>query len=248
MSGHSKWSKVKHQKEVTDSAKGKIFTKIAKAIAVAIKESGGNADPNFNFKLRLAIEKARSVNMPKENITRAVDHGKGIGEGAHIEEAIYEGFGPAGIGLLIKTATDNRQRTVSEIKNTLDRGGGVLATSGAVSHLFMFVGLIHVKKDQKTFDEMFEAALGAGADDLEDEGDDVAIYTNHADVHRVKEALTQKGFTVTNFELYYRPQMVIPVLDQALALRLIKLLSLLEELDDVQKVYTNAQVSDEALP
>lgn len=246
MSGHSKWSKVKHQKATTDAVKGKNFTKMSKAIAIAVKE-GGNADPNFNFKLRLAIDNARSVNMPKENITRAIEHAKGDTSGLNIQEALYEGFGPAGIGMLIKTTTDNKQRTVAEIKNVLDRNGGVLAATGAVSHSFNFVGLVSVVKASKTFDEIFEIALSSGAEDLEDEGESIAVYTNHEQLHNVKIALENAGLTVNSFEMYFRPSIRIPVTEKGIADKLIKLLHMLEDLDDVQKIYTNADVSDEAL-
>jgi YebC/PmpR family DNA-binding regulatory protein len=247
MSGHSKWSKIKHQKGTTDAIKGKVFTKMSKAILIAVKEGGGNTDPNFNFKLRLAIDKARHVNMPKENIERAIEKAKGSGSGVVFQEALYEGFGPMGVGLLIKTATDNKQRTVAEIKNVLERNGGSLATSGAVSHFFTFVGLIQVEKRDMTFDHIFEIALTVGAQDLEDEGDQVAIYTDHTDVHTIKEKLTEKGLAVLNAELYYRPSIQIDVNEKTVANRLIHLLDVIEELDDVQKVYSNANVSDEAL-
>src|SRR3989344_3595914 len=147
MSGHSKWSKVKHQKESTDAAKGKIFTKMASSIIIAVKEGGGIADPASNFRLRLAIEKARSVNMPKENIERAIEKGKGkSGEGS-LERVVYEAYGPGKSGLIIEAATDNHQRAAAEVKNTLDRGGGVLASPGSVSYLFKHAGMLIINKD-----------------------------------------------------------------------------------------------------
>ena len=162
MSGHSKWSKVKHQKATTDVVKGMAFTKAARAITIAVHEGGGIGDPAHNFHLRLAIEKAREVNMPKDNIERAIEKGMGSG-GAQIEQITYEGYGPGGVAILIEAATDNRQRTVSAVKNLLDRAGGSLGSPGAVFYLFKPCGIITVPKTVG-FDMLFEAALSAGAD------------------------------------------------------------------------------------
>ncbi len=247
MSGHSKWSKVKHQKQVTDQAKGKIFTKMTMAIIVAVKEGGGVTDPNSNFRLRLAIEKARSVNMPKENIERAIEKGKGTSSGQNLQQVVYEAFGPDGVGIIIEAATDNKQRTVANIKNVLERGGGVLATSGAVSHQFQLVGLINIKKNGKSFDDILTIALEVGAIDIEDSQDSVEVFTKPVDLHKIKEQLEKKGFTITSFELYYKPKTVVPIKDAQTSAQLLKLLSNLEEIDDVLKVSANFDIPDEYL-
>lgn len=247
MSGHSKWSKIKHQKESTDGAKGRIFTKLANTIIIAVKAGGGVTDPGGNIKLRLAIEKAKSANMPKDNIAKAIERGKGTDASDNLEEALYEGFGPKGIGIMIETATNNKQRTVAELKNTLERGGGRLATCGSVAHLFDLVGLITVSKEGKSFDQIMEAAINVGAIDLEDLGNTVDIYTNHSDLHKVKEALFTCGLSISSSELFYRPNTTIPITDQAAAQKILSLLASLEEIEDVQKVYANFDIPDEFL-
>lgn len=241
MSGHSKWSKVKHQKSVTDAAKGKIFTKMAKAIHIAIREGGGVTDPMQNFRLRLAIEKARRANMPKENIERAIAKTVGSTQGVHIEEVVYEGFASGGVGIIIIAATDNRQRTISEIKNIFERNGGNLAHTGAVSHFFQNNGFLQVSKQNKTFDEIFEYSIDAGAIDVEDSGEEgIAIYTNPADLHKVKEELIQKQCKITDAELIYRPVTYIPLINNQSVEQLTRFVDILEDHEDVQKVFTNA--------
>lgn len=247
MSGHSKWSKIKHQKEVTDAAKGKVFTKIASAIIIAVREGGGITDPEANLRLRLAIEKARSCNMPKENIKRAIERGKRTGGEGQLEQVVYEAFGSKGVGIIIETATDNKQRTVAEIKNVLERGGGVLATSGAVAHFFQLMGLINVSRGEKTFDEVMEAAINAGAVDLEDANDVIEVYANPTDLHKVKEELSKNGFFVSSFELFYRPKTVVPIETREEGKKFLELLAALEEIDDVQKVSANFEIPDEFL-
>lgn len=248
MSGHSKWSKVKHQKEATDAVKGKVFTRLSKAIIIAVKEGGGNTDPNFNFKLRLAVDKARSANMPKENIERAIEKAKGAGaNGTMIEEVIYEAFGPAGVGIIIEAATENKQRTVAEVKNVLERNGGVLAGTGAVSHLFKHVGCITVLKKNKTFDEIMEVSMNIGALDLADSPDSVEVYTVPSDLHKVKDVLTKAGIEVTSSELIYKPVSVVPVNDQSRAKQVLRLLSTLELVEDVDRVFANFDIPDEYL-
>lgn len=244
MSGHSKWSKVKHQKEATDAVKGKVFTKLANAIIVAVRESSGVTDPEANFKLRLAIERARSFNMPKENIMRAVEKGKGIGGAGQLTQTVYEAFGPKGVGIIIEATTDNKLRTVAEIKNILERGGGVLATTGAVAHFFQLTGLIHITKENKTFDEIMEAAINSGAIDLEDTDETVEIYTNPADLHIIKEKLIKNGFCVSSFELFYRPKNTIPIDNREDSKKVLDLLAALEEIEDVQKVSSNFEIPD----
>lgn len=247
MSGHSKWSKVKHQKEATDAARGKIFTKLANAIIIAVKQGGGITDPEGNIKLRLAIEKAKAANMPKEKIERAIERGRGSSSEDNLEESIYEGFGPGGVGIMIETASSNKQRTVAELKNILERYGGRLATSGSVAHFFNFVGLITVFAAASSLDAVMEKAINAGATDLEEAGDVIDIYTNHSDLHKVKEELSASGLSVSSSELVYRPVTTIPVTDANIAKQILRLLETLEESEDVQKVFANFDMPDEFL-
>lgn len=241
MSGHSKWSKVKHQKEVTDQAKGKIFTKLANAISIAVRESGGNSDSETNFKLRLAIDKARSLNMPKENIKRAIERVSGSSEESSFSEIVYEAFGPGGVGLIIQTITENRQRTVAEIKNILDRNGGVLASSGAVKHFFTFLGQI-ILENHHQYDEVMELAINSGALDIEERESQTVIYTQPTDLHKIKIELDKKNFIITNAELTYRPNTLLSIQDAKLLDQIKKLITILEEQDEVQKVYTNIAI------
>ncbi|OGG02998.1 hypothetical protein A2W14_04460 [Candidatus Gottesmanbacteria bacterium RBG_16_37_8] len=239
MSGHSKWSKVKHQKEATDSVKGKLFTKFANAIIIAVKEGGGMTDPNSNFKLRLAIDRAKSINMPKENIQRAIDRAKKSDKDTEISEGVYEAFGPKGIGILIEAATDNKMRTVAELKNILERSGGVLATSGAVSHLFNQVGLIEVKKTGKSYDKVLENALEGGAIDIEESEEVYNIFTNPNDLHKVREYLVSVGLTIESFELYFKATSEIEISKKEDIDKIEKLLETIEEREDVQRVFAN---------
>lgn len=245
MSGHSKWSKVKHQKESSDAARGKIFTKLANAITIAVRAGSGSTDPEVNFKLRLATEKAKAVNMPKENINRAIERASGMAEGETLSEVVYEAFGPGGVAIIIEAATDNKQRTVAELKNILERGGGVLAGSGAVLHFFKLVGLINISKSGKSFDEVMEAAINFGAIDLEKRDDSFEVYTNPAELHRVKQAMEKMDFPISSFELYYKPVTTVPINDSKVASQLLKLLESIEERDDVQKVFSNFDIPDE---
>ena len=240
MSGHSKWSKVKHQKAVTDVTKGKFFTKAAHAIAIAVQEGGGTIDPAMNFKLRLAIEKARSVNMPKENIERAIARGKGDG-GATIETILYEGFGPGGIGLLIEAATDNKQRTVSEIRNVLDRAGGSLGSLGSVGYLFSKVGLIIIPKEGYSYDAILEKALSVpGILDVVEEQDGYVLFTHIEALSSVKDFLDKGGLPITHTDIVYRPIAAI-ALSASDKGKLAEVLGALEDLDDVQRVFTAAE-------
>lgn len=247
MSGHSKWSKIKHQKGTTDVVKGKIFTKLANAIIIAVKQGSGVTDPLGNIRLRFAIEKAKNANMPKEKIGRAIERGKGSAIEDNLEEAVYEGFGPGGVGIIIEVASNNKQRTVSELKNTLEKSGGRLAISGSVTHLFQLVGLIVVAPGVKTMDQIMENAINAGATDLEEVEKLIDIYTAHDDLHKVKDALIKNGLAVSSAELFYRPVTMIPIPDASSAKQVLHLLTALEELEDVQKVYANFDIPDDLL-
>jgi YebC/PmpR family DNA-binding regulatory protein len=240
MSGHSKWSKVKHQKATTDAVKSSAFTKASKAITVAVREGGGVANPEMNFKLRLAVEKARLVNMPKENIERAIAKGKGEG-GEIIEEIIYEAYGPHGVALLISTATDKRQRTVSAVKNILDRHGGVLAAPGAVSYQFKSMGIILIQKlDSLSFDHMFSLSLEAGAEDVIERTDVYEIYTTSTTLFEVQQKLQEKHIAIESAHLIMHPTLPIQLNENAQD-SVETLIDILKELDDVQEVYSNIE-------
>lgn len=237
MSGHSKWSKVKHQKATTDVVKSFAFTKATRAITVAVREGGGITDPAMNFHLRLAIEKARDVNMPKENIERAI--AKGSGEGmAAIEQILYEGYGPGGVAMLINATTDNRQRTVSQIKNVLERGSGTLASPGAVSFQFKRRGVLTVPKTGITIDTLLTACIDAGAEDVVETTDLYEVYTQLATLPAVKQSLESLNIPIENTSLIMHPTLPI-VGDDVLRVKINDLVTALEELDDVQVVYTN---------
>lgn len=237
MSGHSKWSKVKHQKEVTDAVKGKIFTKLANAIAIAVR-AGGGSDPATNIRLRFAIDKARAANMPREKIERAVARGSGSEGDSRMEYIVYEAFGPGVVGLIIEAATDNKQRTSGLLKNVLDKGGGGLAGNGAVSYLFDFVGLVTVLNNEMSFENIFEKAAACTVLDVEDGGEVTAIFCASTALHTTKQCLEQLGCVVNTADLWYRPKTVITV-GATTANAVEHLCEGLEDLDDVQRVFSN---------
>jgi YebC/PmpR family DNA-binding regulatory protein len=237
MSGHSKWSKVKHQKATTDVVKGMAFTKAARNITIAVREGGGLTDPDHNFHLRLAIEKAHDVNMPKENIDRAVEKGKG-GESGALEQIAYEAYGPGGAAIIIETTTDNKQRTVSEIKNILEHANGTITSPGAVEFLFERSGILTVSKSGKTYDQVLEAALDAGAQDVIETTDMFELYTSVGSLASVKRQLTEKGIVIDNTEIIMKPKTTIELQPDKQAQNE-QIVAQLEALDDVQKVFTN---------
>lgn len=243
MSGHSKWAQIKRQKGVADIKRGQAFTKIANGITIAARQGGGS-DPEQNFRLRLIIEKAREINMPKENIERAIRRAHGKLEGAGLEEATYEGFGPGGVSVIVEAATDNKQRTTSEIKNMFEKNGVSLGTPGAVAYQFQQKGLITVKKNNKSIDDIFLLAADAGAEDIEEAGEDVLLYTTSGDLTKVKDALLNNGLKVENFELTRKPTITIPIEDKNTAQKILTFIERLENLDDVQKVYSNFDIPD----
>jgi YebC/PmpR family DNA-binding regulatory protein len=237
MSGHSKWSKVKHQKATTDVVKSFAFTKATRAISVAVREGGGITDPDSNFHLRLAIEKAHDVNMPKENIERAV--ARASGEGAlSIEQIMYEGYSPGGIALLIEAHTDNRQRTVSQVKNALERFGGTLASPGAVSFQFKRRGIITVPREGIDYDKILSAAIDAGAEDVVETTDLYEVYTNDPDLPRVKHSLETVNIPIETTARIMHPTAPMEGGDE-LRTKIDDVVAALEELDDVQTVFTN---------
>jgi YebC/PmpR family DNA-binding regulatory protein len=244
MAGHSKWKQIKHKKAITDSKRAASWTKVIREITVAAKAGGG--DPAGNSRLRLAIENAKSVNMPAENIERAIKKGTGELEGVSYEEVTYEAYGPGGVAILVETLTDNPTRTVADIRKWLSRNGGNLGTTGSVAWMFDRRGQINV--DASKFDEstVMEAALEAGALDMEVEEEGFTVVTEPNDFHAVQDALREKGIAWEEAALEMVPKTEVRVEGDA-AQQLAKLLDLLEDMDDVQKVYTNGDLDVDAL-
>lgn len=239
MSGHSKWSKVKHQKATTDAVKSRAFTRASRAVTVSVREGGGIADPDKNFRLRLAIEQAKAVNMPKDNIARAIEKGSGAGAAAY-ENLLYEGYGPGGVAYLVEAATDNHQRTASVIKHEFDHAGGTLAAPGAVSYQFHRRGVVLLSIKGRTFDTMLEEALQAGADDVIERDDVFEVYTKGLTLSEVKQYLETAGETVEHAGFIMQtdnPVKLTPDVRQKNE----QLVEALELLDDVQNVYTSME-------
>lgn len=238
MSGHSKWSKIKRDKGANDAKRGAVFTKIGNMIAIAAK---GGTDPAMNPSLALAIEKARQANMPKDNIQRSIDRAADK-NAAVLEEITYEGYGPGGVGIIIETATDNRNRTLPEVKTALTKNGGTMADSGSVMFQFTRKGVIVVKA---TGEDALLTVLDAGAEDAKEEDGELIVYTDMKDLHAVSQAIKDAGLEVTDAELQYVANNDVPVDDTETAAKLYKVLDALEDVDDVTNVHTNADVTVE---
>jgi len=237
MSGHSKWATIKRQKGANDAKRGALFTKLSKAISIAVTQGGGIGDPAQNFRLRLAVEAARAGNMPKENIERAIERAAGK-NGVALEEVVYEGFGPGGVGIIVEAATDNKNRTTSEVSNIFNKNGGNMGQPGSVSYQFKQIGQLIMDKKNRTLDDIFLEAADAGAEDVEEGGDEFFIYTNPSDLAKVKDNLSQKGIDIKEMELTRQPTMTMPV-DDEIAEKVMNIMEKMEELDDVQKTYSN---------
>lgn len=247
MSGHSKWSTIKRQKGLTDAKRGQVFTKLANAITIAVREGGGG-DPASNFKLRLAMDQARGVNMPKENIQRAIERGLGkSGAAGQLESVVYEGYGPSKVAIIVEAATDNKNRTTPEVRGAIEKAGGTFASPGAVSWMFGDVGLITLAKSGKSFDDIFEIAVDAGAEDVEEAGDLVEVYTKPADVEKVKNVFVDRGLTPNSAEIFKKPTTTVQIDSPEVAKKVLGLVEKLEDLDDVQKVYANFDIPDNLL-
>lgn len=247
MSGHSKWANIKHKKAKSDEKRGKEFTKVAKEITIAVK-SGGGGDPESNAKLKLAIQKAKSINMPNDNITRAIKKGTGEIQSEIIEEFCYEGYAPAGVAVMLDIATDNRNRTAPDIRHLFSKHNGNLGESGCVSWMFKRVGLISIDKEKAPEEEeLMLLALECGADDVRDEGESFDIITGMENFLEVKEALEKAGVAIAEADLDMLPENQVEINDVDTAMKIIKLIDLLEDHDDVQRVYTNMNLSDEVL-
>jgi YebC/PmpR family DNA-binding regulatory protein len=244
MSGHSKWSQIRRQKGVTDAKRGQLFTKLGREIMLAARQGGGN--PEGNFRLRLAMQKAREYNMPMENVKRAIDKGTGKAEGISIDEMMYEGFGPAGVAVLVEVATDNRNRIAAELRNIFTRNGGNLGEAGCVGWLFEPKGLITVEAGSADPDELALVAIDAGADDVKVQDGVVDVYTEPSALERVREALVAKKLKITAAERTMLAKTTVD-LSESDALKTLRLMDRLEEYDDVQKVHVNAEFSDAVL-
>lgn len=243
MAGHSKWAQIKRKKAVTDARRGQHFTKLIREITVAARSGGG--DPSFNPRLRLAIDTAKAANMPADNIDRAIKKGTGELEGVDYQEIAYEGYGPAGVALYIQTVTDNPNRTVAEIRFVLNKYGGSLGTSGSVAWQFDRVGQIYVDASRYDEESTLMAALEAGANDLQREDDTFIITTDLTSFGAVQDALRKRGISLADAELAMVPKATVDVAG-AEAQKLIRLVDALDDLDDVQKVFMNANVDDAA--
>ena len=244
MSGHSKWSSIKHQKAVTDARRGQLFTKLTREIIVVVREGGSS--PEVNFRLRLAIQKARDNNMPMENIERAIKRGSGELEGATLVEMALEGYGPSGAAILVQALSDNRNRTVQEVRNIFSRGGGNLGESGCVAWLFDSKGLIRVETNNLDTEELALQAIDAGAEDVKVESDCVEIFTKPNELETVRAALEQGNIPIASAELSMVPKTTLKLEEKA-ALQTLKLLHKLEELDETQSVCSNVDFPDSVL-
>lgn len=244
MSGHSKWAQIKRQKGANDVKRGALFTKLGREITVAARQGGG--DPDANFRLRIAVQHARAENMPTENIQRAIQRGVGGGEGASLDEVTYEGYGPSGVALMVRAMTDNRNRTVAEVRNVFNRAGGSLGEAGSVGWLFDQVGSIVIELDAKSADDVALVAIDAGAEDIQVDEESVEVITPPAALDAVRQALEAEKLKIVSAELSMQPKSRIELDDHA-ALSVLKLVDKLEDLDDVQTVYTNAEIPDSVM-
>ena len=246
MSGHSKWSSIKHKKGAADAKRGKLFSKLARAIIVAAKEGG--ADPANNLALQNAIEKARSYSMPKDNIDRAIAKGSGTdSDSAAYETVVYEGYGPGGVAVIVESLTDNRNRTAGEVRHIFDKNDGNLGTSGSVAWLFERRGLVLVPADGTDEDELMLAAAEGGADDVALDGSSFQVLSAATELATVRGAVTDAGFEIESAELTMLPKTTVAVEDESEAKKILRLIDQLEENDDVQDVYANFDIPERVL-
>jgi YebC/PmpR family DNA-binding regulatory protein len=238
MSGHSKWSTIKRQKGAKDAARGAVFTKLGNAIAIAAR---GGTDPEMNFSLRLAIDRAKAANMPSANIQRSIDRSKDK-DAAQLQEVMYEGYGPGGVAIMVECATDNINRTYPDVKVAFSKHGGNIAEKGAVAFQFDRKGMIRVKGSG---DDLLMQALEAGAEDVQEEGDESLIYTDPKELAKVREALFASGLEIIEAELTFVPNTTIEVTDPATAAKIMRLMDALEDLDDVTTTHVNFDIPEE---
>jgi YebC/PmpR family DNA-binding regulatory protein len=245
MSGHSKWHSIKHQKGAADAARGKLFARLARQIEVAARDGGGDMEANPT--LRTMVQKARDASMPKDNIERAIKRGTGELEGVRYETVTYEGYATNGVAVYVEVLTDNRNRTGSDVKNIFTRNGGSLAEPGAVAWQFERKGVLILEKSAATEDDLMLAALDAGAEDIEDQGDTWQITTAPSDLHAVRTALGGAGIAVTSADLTMLPSSTIALDEASSAKSVLRVIDALEEHDDVQNVYANFDIPDDVL-
>lgn len=245
MSGHSKWSTIRHKKGAADAKRGKIFTKLIKEIMVAARMGGGDA--NANPRLRAAVLAAKAENMPKDNIDRAIKKGAGEMDGVNYEEFNYEGYGPSGVAVLLEIMTDNRNRAASEIRHIFSRNGGNMGEAGCVAWMFDKKGSIVFNKEGVSEEDLMEVALEAGAEDVKDMETQFEVITSLEDFGAVRDAFDSRGMTYELAEITMVPQTTVPVSDEKVALQLLKLMDALEDSDDVQHAYANFDIPDEIL-
>lgn len=245
MAGHSKWANIQHRKGRQDKLRGKIFTRISKEISIAAREAGGN--PEFNPRLRLALDKAKSANMPKDNIDRAVKKGTGELEGVDYVEITYEGYGPSGVAFVVDVVTDNRNRSASSVRSNFAKNGGNLGSDGAVSWMFHKKGMLVFSNNGLNLDDFMLIALEAGAEDIQEEGENFVVYTDFTDFNTVKENIEKEGYYPVNAELTMVPENMVEVNDEDTAKQIMKLYDTLEENEDVQNIYANFEISDELM-
>ncbi len=242
MSGHSKWAQIRRSKGVNDARRGQLFTRLGREIVVAVREGGGG-DPDANFRLRMAVQRARDANMPMDNIERTIKRASGGGEDLNLEEITYEGYGPGGTAIVVQTLTDNRNRTVAEVRNAFNRNAGNMGENGCVDWLFENKGVIEVELEGHDPDELSLEAIDMGADDVEPVGADdttLTIYTDPSEMETVRQKLEEGKYKIVKAETTMVPKTKTELTDEKVAHQAIRLIERLEDLDDVQNVYTNA--------
>ncbi len=244
MSGHSKWKTIKRQKGANDAKRGQAFTKLSMAITLAVKQGGGITDPEKNFKLRLAIEAARGINMPKDTIDRAIERASGKQQN-EMDEVLYEGFGPSGISVIVEAITDNKQRTTPEVKSLFDKNGGTMGNPGAVAYQFQQVGQIVLSHPVKSLDDIFLLAAESGAEDVIGGNEEVIVYTKHENIDKVRQSLLEQGLSITDASIIRKPLMYKEINSKVEAEKILSFLERLEEHDDVQNVFSNLAFTDE---
>jgi YebC/PmpR family DNA-binding regulatory protein len=247
MSGHSKWAQIRRSKGVNDARRGQLFTRLGREIVVAVRE-GGSGDPNANFRLRMAIQHARDANMPMDNIDRTIKRAMGGSEGSSLTEITYEGYGPGGTAMLVSTLTENRNRTVAEVRNAFNRNGGNMGENGCVDWLFEAKGVIEVELEGKDSDELMLEAIDLGADEVDPvEADDqvMTIYTDPSDLEKLRKGLEEKKYKVVKAESTMLPKTKMEITEEKVAHQVMRLVEKFEDLDDVQDVYTNADFPEE---
>ena len=239
MAGHSKWANIKHRKARQDASRGKVWTKVIREITVAAKDG---PDPNDNPRLRLALEKANAANMPKDTIKRAIEKGSGTGETGELEEIVFEGYGPGGVAILVETMTDNRNRTVSDVRHAFSKYGGNLGTDGSVSYLFKKLGIIHLSKNLSE-ENLMEVVIESGAEDFSEEDDFYEVTTEANVFNNVLDVFKEKKIEYIDAQLTLRADTLVP-LDNDMSEKVLNIMEFMDDLDDVQEVHTNAQFPD----